>query len=68
MSAGELKVCPFCRNDKDLLVGSNKDITGEGVGDNFAVCCDIVKGGCGATGGFRATKAKAIKAWNKRAI
>lgn len=53
---GELKPCPFCDMRSGLNALSDDDIW-------WYVSCST----CGATGGYGATKAKAIAAWNRRA-
>lgn len=69
----ELKPCPFCKSQKAPELSSCIDVEAcvdfeacesDGV---FCICCDINKGGCGASSGFRFTKEEAIEAWNTRA-
>jgi hypothetical protein len=31
----------------------------------FVVCCNTLKGGCGATAGYRKSSSEAITAWNR---
>lgn len=62
MENSELKPCPFCKCDAgDMCVGVVKE---QG---HYAVVCNSVLGGCGATAGFRETPELAIESWNTRA-
>ena len=61
----ELEPCPFCGNT-DLLVGTSNEIRLDGDEDNFAVCCDVDRGGCGACSGYALSRLKAVEYWNKR--
>ena len=61
----KLKPCPFC-NNTNIVVGTSKEIHGDDCDYEFAVCCDINNGGCGACSGYYQDEAKAIKCWNKR--
>lgn len=68
--------CPHCGRSDTLALTNCHDL--EACGDkcdekeihfsrySWAVVCDFCKGGCGAAGGFRTTKAKAMEAWNER--
>lgn len=69
----ELKPCPFCGRTDTLCVYTWADI--EDNYDNaddydkthFAVCCDILKHGCGAVkGGDYETPDAAAEGWNRR--
>ena len=60
-----LKPCPFC-NNTNVVVGTSKELHGDGNNYEFAVCCDINNGGCGACSGYSTSKIKTIKRWNKR--
>lgn len=52
----KLKTCPFC-------VGKDLSIYIKGMGDKkYAVCCNT----CGARGGRKPDKKRAIEAWNRR--
>ena len=75
-----LKPCPFCGKTHTAeittaqeLAEQDSDYDGEfwQHSDSFAVICNASRpngpGGCGASGGFFATKAEAIAAWNRRA-
>jgi hypothetical protein len=77
--AEALKPCPFCGNTNTLVVTSAAELNCEDDeefnawphSDSFAVMCDASRprgpGGCGGMGGFFATEADAVAAWNKRA-
>ena len=70
----ELKPCPFC-GKTNLFVGTEEEIELQDEEDEnyrvnshtYCVCCDMHKGGCGASSGFRFTVDEAIEAWNRRA-
>ena len=63
----ELKICPFCGNEKVIVLeeSGNSEIF-ENI-RNYVICCDFNNGGCGATSGYRISEEEAIEAWNKRA-
>ena len=61
----KLKPCPFCGNTK-LTVGSSAVIREDNDYDNYAVCCDYNKGGCGACSGYQLSRYEAVKLWNER--
>ena len=61
----KLKPCPFC-NNTNVVVGSSKELHGDGSNYEYAACCDINNGGCGACSGYYLKKIKAINKWNKR--
>lgn len=62
----ELKPCPICQ--KHDTANCADGFTIAHLDENqFAVCCDVNRGGCGCTSGFRGTRAEAILAWNHRA-
>lgn len=66
----KFKECPFCGN-KNIIAGTDTEIEGldEGEGSGYyAVVCNILNKGCGASGGYRKLKEDAIKVWNKRII
>jgi Lar family restriction alleviation protein len=66
----KIKACPFCGATESLEATPyyiGEICPEEFDSDDVAVCCNINKKGCGATGGYRETKEEAIKAWNKRA-
>lgn len=60
-----LKPCPFCgaKTSVEIEIDDEDDYA-----TNYAVNCDYSKGGCGATSGYRQTKAEAIELWNKRSV
>ena len=71
----ELKPCPFCGGTQ-LFVGTIAEIEmmDEGHTDyllksqNYAVVCNYIEGGCGASsGGDARSEEEAIEAWNRRA-
>jgi len=76
----ELLPCPFCGKTKTLLIMSAQELEQEDDdepefwehSDSWAVLCNARKprgpGGCGASGGFFATVAQAVSAWNTRYI
>ena len=61
----KFKPCPFCGNT-NVVLGSSKEIHGDGNDFEFAVCCDINNGGCGACSGYHTNTIEVIKNWNKR--
>lgn len=74
----DLLPCPFCGKAHTAAIGRASDLLWdeENEGpyphtDTFAVVCNASKpngpGGCGASGGYSPTKAKAIAKWNRRA-
>ena len=72
----KLLSCPFCGKIDTLIVGSDLELSckedyddwSELNSETFAVVCDFLKGGCGATSGFRDSKEFAIHTWNTRAL
>ena len=75
-----LKLCPFCGKHNTLTLTSSQELAAQDSkyddevwehSDSWAVMCDAHRpggpGGCGASGGFFATDAEAVAAWNKRA-
>ena len=58
MIKGNLKACPFCQKRVGHVIEEDAN--------NFAVCCDVYKGGCGATAGYASTIEKAVENWNMR--
>ena len=62
-----LKKCPHCGKTETLCVGNSEQLNGIGSELEFAVCCNTVLGGCGATGGYSTDFDKAIEKWNMRA-
>lgn len=69
----KIKKCPFCGSEEAPVVLSTEDMYADiidldetGLGLSYTVCCDVMSGGCGATGGYWATKKEAISAWNRR--
>ena len=64
----KLKPCPFCRKSDSVAVYSAAEISKDpNELECYAVCCDIEKGGCGATGGYKDTPEEASENWNQRA-
>lgn len=58
--------CPFCGLTQ-LTIGISYEISGDPDGhDNYCVCCDYTKGGCGACSGVCETETEAIRRWNQR--
>ncbi len=70
LALGGLKECPFCSDEKAPAVMSALDIDGsldaETHENNFAVCCRVGEGGCGATSGYARSKKQATIQWNRR--
>ena len=73
MSDENLKPCPICGKTEALDVVSNVDecCCGECAhGTAWTVVCDAStgsnKGGCGASGGYQDSPAKAVDHWNAR--
>ena len=74
MMGTKLLPCPFCGKIDTLIVGSDLELSckedyddwSELNSETFAVACDFLKGGCGATSGFRDSKEFAIHTWNTR--
>ena len=67
-----LKPCPFCNSTEHLKIISCSDEKCNGDCTDcdymtFTVCCSVTSGGCGASSGYKETKEKAIKHWNRRA-
>lgn len=55
--------CPFCvKLDSVRLVSGDEEYSKK----FFAYCCDFLKGGCGATGGYKLGEKEALLAWNTR--
>lgn len=65
----DLKSCPFCGHTEFLTVGTGKEFSGgaDELCNDFAVCCDYTRGGCGATCGYSETPEEAVDKWNRRA-
>ena len=73
MNKIELKPCPFCGKTDTLTIVSCVEL---GECRNFerckldsykTICCDVNKGGCGATSGYTMDESLIIKNWNRRA-
>ena len=74
----ELKPCPFCgatvvevTNACTLEMCINYDQIDcpeyENTGScYYTVCCDVNRGGCGASGGYSRTELGAVEKWNAR--
>ena len=62
----KLTPCPFCGNEKLVILEESTDSEIYENIINYAVCCDFHRGGCGATSGYRISEEEAIEAWNKR--
>jgi len=58
--------CPFCGHEARAIRGDEIMPTFETTTPDYAVCCPVSKGGCGATGRFEPTEEAAIKGWNRR--
>ena len=74
MTEIKLKPCPFCGEKETAEIFDQNELDGIREGEfgysddpNFAACCAIRNGGCGACGGFRAMPEQAAEAWNRRA-
>ena len=57
----ELKECPHCGGNFEMLVESNDN--GENV---YAIRCNALEGGCGSQTGFYTKSLDAVLAWNTR--
>lgn len=65
----KIKPCPFCGNERALEAVSDMELDSdnpENKGYQFAVVCNVHKGGCGSTCGWQFDKEEAIEAWNRR--
>lgn len=51
--------CPFCGHDDTLSIIDDFD-------NDYAVCCDAHKDGCGATSGYDDSERGAVANWNTR--
>ena len=58
----ELKPCPFCGEDPQVIRIKGKD----GWRDRYTVRCPYDHGGCGAEGGMYHSEEEAVWAWNQR--
>lgn len=69
----ELKPCPFC-GETDTLVAINfNEMYGYEKGEDayhqdprYTIVCSRMRGGCGATGGYKKDAELAIENWNTR--
>lgn len=59
-----LKPCPFCGNEKPVIMTRRG---ADGFRDYFYVLCDYNDGGCGASGQWNHYPDFAAEAWNQRA-
>ena len=68
MSVQKLKSCPFCGREHGFKITSIEHKLDDVTIKQWSVFCDASgdKAGCGASCGYRRTKAEAIAAWNKR--
>ena len=65
----DIKPCPFCGESDFVELCSDADYIDDpcdGHIEQFQVCCNAIKGGCGSCGGFRDTEEEALELWNKR--
>ena len=64
----ELEYCPFCKNNKapEVMLTADAINAYRYHGISWVVCCNSLKGGCGAMSGSRPTKEDAIAVWNTR--
>ena len=73
MSEIKFNQCPFCGKINTLTITSCmeleecKNFEGCEFDGYKTICCDVNKGGCGATSGYAIDEALAIKKWNRRA-
>ena len=64
----DLKPCPHCGLTSTVWVGTRAKISGiTAEGGDFAVNCNMLYGGCGATSGYCETEKEAVDCWNRRA-
>lgn len=63
-AAPALRACPHC-GGVNIAVDEQNDEAGRAE-PGWTAVCDVNRGGCGASGGFRRVKADAIRAWNRR--
>ena len=59
----ELKPCPFCGQEKNIVVLSENVCDGR----QYQIVCDATGEGCGACCGWQDTIKEAKEAWNRRA-
>lgn len=65
MHENELKPCPFCGQQKYIIILAEDNVLN---GREYQVVCDASgDGGCGASCGWQVTIAEAKAAWNRRA-
>lgn len=64
----QVKPCPFCGSEKAPRALHWKDIDEDSHCDaaNYAVCCQVGDGGCGAVSGYDRTRKAAKARWNQR--
>ena len=61
------KPCPFCGGKNIVFIDSEgMSVDDDDSAEQYAVCCSFLKGGCGATSGFKQTRFEAMIAWNRR--
>ena len=63
----DLESCPFCGSKTAPKVLTAVEIDQDVNAPDFAVCCQLDKRGCGATGCYALSPKEAIAKWNRRA-
>lgn len=65
--------CPFCGQKETLFVYDSNEMQMRYMGDEdydetpgYLVSCDYLRGGCGASSGYKETKEEAVQLWNTR--
>lgn len=59
-----LQRCPHCGKQEVLEIVCDDET--EDCSYFYSIVCNLNKGGCGASGGYRDSKKEAIETWNKR--
>ena len=69
----KLKPCPFCGGTDTLIIGTCTELEeckyfeACEISAYKTICCNVNKGGCGASCGFDVDESRMIEKWNRRA-